>query len=172
VAYEIRPARAAELLLLPELERSASRRFSTIAGLDDIADDEELDSPDIIASAARCGAVFVAADPTHPVGFLIAGFLDRAVFIYELAVLEAHGRRGLGTALVEEACRFARGEGQAAVMLSTFVDVPWNGPFYERMGFRYLARQEWTPALHLIRLRESDKKLPMERRSFMRKEIR
>ena len=87
-------------------------------------------------------------------------------------MLEGFGRRGIGAALVEEACQLARRERQAAVTLSTFIDVPWNGPFYERMGFRYLRREEWTPALHVLHLREIDKKLPMERRSFMRKEVR
>jgi GNAT superfamily N-acetyltransferase len=169
--YQIRSARPEEFDLLPAIERSASRRFATIVGLDDLADDDELDTPDIIAAAARCGAVFVAANSAQPVGFLIAGFLDRALFIYELAVLEDHGRRGLGSALVKEACQFALRERQPGVTLSTFIEVPWNGPFYERLGFSCLRREEWTPGLHLIYLRERDKNLPMDRRSFMRKEI-
>ena len=172
MAYEIRPARPEEFALLPAIERSASRRFAAIVGLDDLPDDDELESQDIIASAARCGAVFVAANRVEPVGFLIAGFLDRSVFIYELAVLEEHGRRGLGSALVKEACEFARVEHQPGVTLSTFTDVPWNGPFYRQLGFSYLRHEDWTPGLHLIHLRERDKKLPMDRRSFMRKDIR
>jgi GNAT superfamily N-acetyltransferase len=169
--YDIRPADADEYFLLPDIERSASQRFSAIGGLGPVAEDEP-DSPEFVAAAGRCGAVFVAAQGRDPVGYVIAGFLDRTIYIYDLAVLEGHGRRGLGAALVEEVCQFARRERQTAVTLSTFTDVPWNGPFYLRLGFRYLRREEWTPALHVIRLREVDKKLPMERRSFMRKEIR
>ena len=56
MAYEIRPARPEEFALLPAIERSASRRFAAIVGLDDLPDDDELESQDIIASAARCGA--------------------------------------------------------------------------------------------------------------------
>src|SRR4029079_18876603 len=113
--------------------RNASRRFSTIGGLDEIAEDEP-NTPEFIAAADRCGAIFVADDGRNPVGLLIAGFLDRTLYVYELAVLEGYGRRGIGAALVEETCQLARRERQAAVTLSTFIDVPWNGPFYERLG--------------------------------------
>jgi len=110
------------------------------------------------------------ADDT-PVGFALVGFLDAAAHIYELSVAETHGRQGLGRRLVEEACRFAAAEGKPAVTLSTFRDVAWNGPFYERMGFRYLGRNEWTPALHLLHYREIADGLPVDRRAFMRKEL-
>ena len=138
--FEIRAARREEFALLPDIEQSASLRFSAI-GLKDIADDQP-STPEFIAATDRCGAVFVAADGRSLVGFVIAGFLDRSLYIYELAVLEGFGRRGIGAALVEEVCQLARRERQASVTLSTFIDVPWNGPFYERMGFRYLKRDE------------------------------
>ena len=146
VRYEVRIARPEDFVLLADVERSAAQRFADIPGLNNIADDEP-NSLDIIASAARCGAVFVAIHEALIVGFLIGGFLDRTVYIYELAVLESHGRRGLGRALVEEACRLARRECLKGVTLTTFVDVPRKGPYYERKGFRYLRRDEWTPGL-------------------------
>jgi hypothetical protein len=39
-------------------------------------------------------------------------------------------------------------------MLTIYVDVPWNGPYYERLGFRYLAANEETPGLRAVRERE------------------
>jgi GNAT superfamily N-acetyltransferase len=170
VPYEIRPARQEEFVLLADVERNAAQRFAEIPGLADLADDDP-NSLDIIASAAHCGAVFVAVHEASIVGFLIAGFLDRTVYIFELAVHRSHGRRGLGRGLVEEACRLARQEHLTGVTLSTFIDVPWNGPFYRRIGFRYMRRDEWTPGLYLVHERETVKGLPMDRRSFMRKEI-
>ena len=56
--------------------------------------------------------------------------------------------------------------------LSAFRDVAWNGPFYARLGFCYLTRPDWTPALYLLHHREADAGLPVERRVFMRKELR
>ena len=42
-----------------------------------------------------------------------------------------------------------------AVTLSTFRDVPWNGPFYRKHGFRDLQPAEWTPGMRAIREKES-----------------
>jgi predicted N-acetyltransferase YhbS len=169
MTYAIRPARAKEFSLLPEIERKASRRFAA-SRFSQVAD-EEPSSVEFIEAVARAGLVVVAADATAPVGFALAGFLDRAVHLYELSVLEDHGRRGLGRNLIDEVCRFAAGAGLSAATLVTFRDIPWNGPFYQRTGFRFLAREEWTPALHLLHLREIDSALPVAERGFMRKEL-
>jgi len=165
--YTIRPAQFDEYDLLGDIERSASRRFIDV-GLVEIADAEPLD-PEFIGAVGAFGGVFVAADDSNtPVGFILVGMLDRAAHIYELSVAEEHGRRGLGRRLIEEACRFAGAEGVSAVTLSTFRDIPWNGPLYERLGFEYLERSQWTPALYILHDLELRKGLPVERRAFMR----
>lgn len=169
MTYAIRPARAEELSLLPEIERKASRRFAATRFSHVV--DEEPSNVEFIAAVAGAGLVVVAADAAVPVGFALADVLDRAVHLYELSVLEDHGRRGLGRKLIDEVCRFAADVGLSAATLATFRDIPWNGPFYRRTGFRFLPREEWTPALHLLHLREVDIGLPVEERGFMRKEL-
>lgn len=166
--YHIRPARFDEYDLLPDIERSAARRF-VAHGLAEIADEEPTD-PEFIASVGAFGGVFVAAlaDDDVPIGFILVGLLDRAAHIYEVSVSEEHGRRGLGRRLIDEASRFAGAEGVSAVTLSTFRDIPWNGPLYEQLGFRYLDRSEWTPALFLLHRAEVEQGLPASRRAFMR----
>lgn len=47
----------------------------------------------------------------------------------------AHGRKGLGTALVTRIVDLARRRGAPALYLTTFAHVPWNAPFYARLGF-------------------------------------
>ena len=46
-------------------------------------------------------------------------------------------------------CTWARSHGYGAVTLTTYRDVPWNAPFYERLGFSVL--DELTPELAWIR---------------------
>ena len=167
--YTIRPARPDEFERLGAIERSAATRFATI-GMDDIADGEPT-PPEFVAAAAALGGAFVAAtddDDDVPVGFILIGLVDRAAHIYELSVSAEHGGRGLGRRLIDEASRFAGAEGVDAVTLSTFRDVAWNGPFYERIGFRYLEEAEWTPGMFLLRQNEELRDLPVERRAFMR----
>jgi predicted N-acetyltransferase YhbS len=170
MAYTIRRAEPSEYALLPEIERAAATLFESVAWLD--LQHDEPSSVEFIEAIARDGAVFVAADDHgRPVGFALAGFLDRELHIYELDVAPRHGRRGLGRGLVDAACAFAAAEGAPAVTLSTFRDVPWNGPFYAKAGFREVPRNRWTPAFHLLHHRETELGLPVDRRCFMRKDL-
>ena len=170
MAYTIRRARPSEYPLLPKIERAAGTLFETVDGL--ALGPIEPSSVAFIEAVGRNGAVLVAADDKDvPVGFVLAGFLDRALYIYELDVSPAHGRRGLGRRLVDAACACAAGEGASAVTLSTFRDIPWNAPFYAKVGFREVPRKQWTPAFHLLHHREVELGLPVDRRCFMRKEL-
>ena len=170
MAYAIRRARPSDYPLLPEIERAAGMLFKTVGWLN--LDPDDVVDPEFIGAVARNGPVFVAADDGDlPVGFALTGFLDRALHIYELDVAPPHGRRGLGRRLLDAACAFAAAEGGSAVTLSTFRDVPWNGPFYRRAGFREVPRNQWTPAFHLLHHREIEVGLPVDRRCFMRKDL-
>ena len=60
----VRPGRE-EFGLLPDIEQNASRRFSTIGGLDEVAHDAP-NTAEFIAAVDRCGAVFVAGRRTQP----------------------------------------------------------------------------------------------------------
>lgn len=51
-----------------------------------------------------------------------------------------HGR-GLGRALIQHAADWARANGRTRLSLTTFAHIPWNAPYYARVGFR-----EWTLA--------------------------
>jgi GNAT superfamily N-acetyltransferase len=53
------------------------------------------------------------------------------------------------------------------VTLTTFRDVPWNGPFYERLGFRVVAGAELSAALRAIADDETRRGLDPSRRVAM-----
>lgn len=103
------------------------------------------------------------------VGFATCGVLDGALHLYELAVVPEHGGKGLGRELIETVCDEAQVRGLGAVTLSTFTDVAWNGPFYERVGFRILTDDELSPGLHLVKNHEAD--VGLTHRCVMRREI-
>ena len=67
-------------------------------------------------------------------GFLVAEVLDGCAHVEEVSVRPEAEGRGLGSALLEAAADWARTEGLDGVTLTTFRDVPWNAPFYERRG--------------------------------------
>jgi GNAT superfamily N-acetyltransferase len=78
-------------------------------------------------------AILVAGRPA--VGFVQVGEVDGLAHIEALAVIPGAMRRGVGTALLEAACTWARTTGYPAITLVTFADVSWNAPFCAARGF-------------------------------------
>ena len=79
--------------------------------------------------------VRVAADASGPAGFIVSAPLGPYLHIHELSVDPAHGRRGIGAALVEHVSQAASEGRFDGVSLTTFRDVPFNEPFYVKLGF-------------------------------------
>ena len=104
-------------------------------------------------------------------GMVIASVREGAVYVEEMDVLPAHARCGLGARLLAGVCAWAHAQGHPAVTLSTFRDVPWNGPFYRKHGFRDLQAAEWTPGMRAIRQKEAQHGLRAEARVFMHREL-
>jgi GNAT superfamily N-acetyltransferase len=106
----------------------------------------------------------------HPVGFAHLELLEpSSVHLKEIDVRPQHGRRGIGTRLISTLCLWALKNGFEAVTLTTFRYVPWNMPFYARLGFRALSDNELSPALMKILEGEADRGLDRSRRVAMRR---
>ncbi len=169
MSFAIRAILPEEVPLLPAIERAAAGRFHEVA-LPAIADGDVSSEPFLRAILLKGIALGAVADE-RLVGFILAGTLDDALHIYELSVAPSHGGRGIGSGLLAAIDAGAHDRGLGAVTLSTFADVPWNGPFYARRGFAPVEPADWGPAFHLLHHAEQAAGLPLERRMFMRKEL-
>ncbi|HYD44570.1 MAG TPA: GNAT family N-acetyltransferase [Phenylobacterium sp.] len=168
MSYSVRPARPDDAALLPDVERSAGEAFRTIPDLAWIADDQ-VGEPEFHEPLIVAGTVWVAVDgQDRPVGFLTAEVEGEALHIWELAVAHEAQKHGLGRQLMEAAETEARARGLAAQTLTTFSDVAWNAPFYQRLGFEVLAPGTDARLDELNRL-EAERGLP--RRCAMRKQL-
>jgi GNAT superfamily N-acetyltransferase len=97
--------------------------------------------------------VLAAGDPA--VGFVSVRLLDGDAHIGQLSVVPEYGRRGIGRRLLDEAIGWARHQGLSGVTLTTFRDVPWNAPFYLRVGFEELV--DLPPGLAAVRTDERER---------------
>lgn len=123
---------------------------------------------DIIVGAVRAGFIFVMrSEGGEPVGFALSRPVDDTLYLDQVSVDPAHGRRGIGRALVERTVEEARAVGFRSVTLSTFRDLPWNGPFYRSIGFREVARRRMT---HWMKELEAAQAMTMDvsKRCFMK----
>ena len=166
----IRAARPGDLTLLIEIERSAGALFRSL-GMDAVADDDP-GSIGRLAPYAKAGRAFVAVNATdRPLGYLLLDVVDAAAHIEQVSVRSDYARRGIGRALIERAEVWARERGLPALTLTSYVEVPWNGPYYERLGFRYLAPEQETQGLRSIREHERQSGLDTWPRACMRREF-
>ncbi|HXH97171.1 MAG TPA: GNAT family N-acetyltransferase [Gaiellaceae bacterium] len=166
----IRAARPEDLALLIEIERVAGESFRSL-GMDLVADDDP-GSVEELAPYAESGRAFVSVDADdRPVGYLLLDVVDEAAHIEQVSVHPDHARQGIGRALIGRAATWARSRGLEALTLTTYVEVPWNGPYYERLGFAYLAAEEETPGLRAIRDEERASGLDAWPRACMRLEV-
>lgn len=147
--YEIRLAVPEDVGRLADVERQASTLFDDRLEHTGLTRESlrRVSSAESLHSAQQAGRLWVAISPAHGVaGFAVAIELGGCAHLDELDVLPAHGRMGLGSGLLAAVCAWARQAGYSAVTLSTFRDVPWNAPFYERRGFRAIAPSELSAA--------------------------
>jgi predicted N-acetyltransferase YhbS len=168
--YRIRPATPGDL---PALDRVESRASELYSGL--VPEEIPLDNvpPETLRDACENGRLFVAeARDGAVVGFGLLLLLDDgSVHLEELDVLPEHGRRGIGRALIDACSRAARSHGYTTLTLSTYRDVPFNAPYYTRLGFRALEPQEVTAALARVVEIERKKGLDRAPRVLMRREL-
>jgi ribosomal protein S18 acetylase RimI-like enzyme len=163
----IRPAVDRDADELPEVERLAGSVFRQWPGLEWIADDEVQSAEEHRAFMAE-GVCLVAEEPGHGVvGFLSAELEQDVLHIWEIAVLPEYQRRGVGGRLIAEARRIATQMGARALTLTTFREVTWNQPWYERLGFHTLPDESLTPRLRRILEDEGRAGLPLDQRCAM-----
>jgi GNAT superfamily N-acetyltransferase len=129
------------LAAIPAIELAASAIF-TEADLP--AEIRYLVTEDELLQEAQSDArLWVAlTDDRTPVGFAMADIVDGGAHLDEMDVMPDFGRQGIGTRLVHTLIDWARSCDYSALTLITFRHLPWNAPFYERMGFVSMAATE------------------------------
>jgi GNAT superfamily N-acetyltransferase len=146
---QIRRARRDELETLCDIEREAGRAFAAI-GMLEIAADEPLSTTELDAFVTA-GHAWVAVDASdHPVGYLLSDVVDGCAHIEQVSVAPPHARRRVGAALIDCLDAHAAAENRPALTLTTFRDVPWNAPYYARLGFIVLGPAEQGPELRAL----------------------
>ena len=128
-------------------------------------------------SELRCAQtqcrLWVALVDDVPVGFAhVEVFEPMVAHLIEIDVHPDYGKRGIGTSLVMAVCNSFALAGYAFVTLTTFRDVPWNMPFYSRLGFEEVPADEIRPELAAVVEDETARGLDPHRRVVMRYRVR
>lgn len=142
----LRSPEVGELTRLQEVEAAAGASFATV-GRPEVAADPPL-ALEALAAWRDAGRCWVAADDDGPpLAYVVVDLLDGAAHIEQVSVHPTAAGRRLGAALVDHVGGWAHGLGLPWITLTTFRDVPWNGPYYRRLGFTPVPAHEVGPEL-------------------------
>ncbi|MBT9471467.1 MAG: GNAT family N-acetyltransferase [Pseudomonadota bacterium] len=163
----LRAATRSEIEHVREIERASATRFLGTARAA-LADDDPTDAQ-TLAQRIDSGGLLVAEDERRAVAFVMFREVEGCGYIEQIDVLPSHARRGIGAALMEAVAELGRARGWPALTLSTFKDVPFNAPYYRRLGF--VDVETLTPGMAQIRAEHEARGLDERARVFMRREI-
>src|SRR4051794_17807146 len=157
-SHRVRPARAADLKQLAPIEEAGGALFEEAFG--------DLTGDPLMAPAPRGGDrddtpgfLLVVGPVGGPVGFVHVELVDGFAHLAQLSVHPDAMRQGVGSALVRAAKREARELGFDRLSLTTYRDLPWNGPFYARLGFG----EAPPPEPFELRVRREERRLGLDR---------
>ncbi|MFC6013203.1 GNAT family N-acetyltransferase [Nocardia lasii] len=167
----IRLAREDEIGQLQEIERRAGAPFAEV-GMNAVAEDEP-PSREVLRGFVIEGRAWVWPDADdHAIGYLVLGLVDDQPHIDQVSVDPAHAGARIGKRLIDHAVRWAKDRGLCEITLTTFTQVPWNGPYYERLGFTYVPPADEPPGLRAIRANEVAHGLDEWPRASMRADLK
>ncbi|MGE0045312.1 MAG: GNAT family N-acetyltransferase [Hyphomonadaceae bacterium] len=165
----IRPAQAADIARLQEIERAAAEMFRplgllTLDALSDVVSREE-------HAANIAAGLAIALEKDGQVAGYATGHREGDIaYLHQIDVHPDFQRRGFGAALLDAFCAAAERTGVRAVFLSTFRHVPWNAPFYRKHGFHDIPRTDYLPWMIAIEADQA-KMLDVSTRVFMRRDL-
>ena len=163
----LRAAMTSEIERVRQIERASASRFLGTARAA-LADDEPTDAK-TLARRIAAGGLLVADAGGEALAFVMFREVEGCGYIEQIDVLPSHERRGIGARLIEAVAEVARGRGWPALTLSTFKDVPFNAPYYRRLGFADV--EALTPGMAEIRAEHEARGLDESARVFMRREV-
>lgn len=134
-----------------------------------VADDEPVPA-DVLDGYRQVGRAWVAVDDgDRPVGYLLLDAVDGAGHVEQVTVHPSARGRRLGAGLLDVAQGWSAQHASGALTLTTFADVPWNAPYYRRLGFADVADEDLGPGLLAAIAHEASSGLSAWSRVVMRR---
>lgn len=168
---DISPAVPDDVSRIIEIDLAAGQLFAPLGLLNAEALDDHVPA-DILLDAIGKEHLDVARVPDGKLaGFVLVSKHGKGLYLDQISVDPAYGNRGIGTQLMRHLFDKAKRLNEAEIVLSTFRDVSWNGPFYAGLGFREISRHKFEPYMHDIE-RAQAPFMDISKRIFMKKRIR
>jgi len=154
--YKIEFAQKKYISELPEISRAAAELFPVedlpLALRTETTPDATFKKA---MSEQRLWSV-VDEDADKAVGFAYLAEKCGQIHLRELDVHPKHGRQGLGSNLLKKVIIWAKDQNYSQMTLTTFRHLPWNAPFYSRLGFKVIEPSELSSCLSKLLYEEAN----------------
>lgn len=167
----IRRACADDALSIIKADKAASELFRPTGLLSEEALADHVSEKEILASAAARQLDVAELSGSGVVGFVQFAPIFGDLYLKQVSVDPAFGKRGIGRALLRHLETRAEALGFDVITLSTFRDLAWNAPFYASMGYEIVRRAEFRAYMSEIEAAQAPV-MDISTRVFMRKRIR
>ena len=156
---KIRQATVQDYGGLPAMEADAGQLFRAF-GIPLIADMPP-NPVEYYHELPKSSVVFVARTSSEEiVGFAVGLVIDGQAYLKEVSVKRAVSQQGVGRTLVANIIAWAKEKSFHYLTLTTFRDLPFNAPFYAKLGFQeFVPDHDWS---ELKKIREQEKKSGMD----------
>lgn len=150
---QYRPGEPTDIPHIQAVESAAGELFRSVA-MDQIAEDRPPERR-LLRHMINKGQLWVAIVDSLVVGYAMVIPVGSEAHLDQVSVDPTFGRRGIGTSLVQLACEWAEQRGCEYMTLFTYADVPWNQPYYRKLGFTELDPNHLSPEVSGLWQRES-----------------
>ncbi len=166
MSYRIEMARIKYVSDLPEISRAAAEIFP----IEDLplALRSKTNPVEVFEKALSAQKLWITIDENtdRAIGFAFLSEKCGQIHLCEISVHPDHGRQGLGTNLLKNVIIWANNEKYSRLTLTTFRHLPWNAPFYTKLGFKVIEQPELSFCLNQL-LDEESKGLDKSKRVLM-----
>ncbi len=162
----IRLADFDDLALLATIESKAAQLYPA----ERIPQPKETLPEKVLLDALKEGLLFCADYQNELAGFASCHLYGKYLHLDEISVHPDFGRQGLGSALVKRVLEETSNRKLKGCTLTTFADLSWNAPFYEKLGFRVMEKEN-IPR-HVAAMLRDEKSIGLKNRVAMLKNLR
>lgn len=156
---------------IPKIEQAAASVFTT-ADLP-LHLRYRVTATDTLRLAMGDRRLWVATDTAgRTVGFALAEVADGQAYLSEIDVHPDYARQGIGRRLVAAVIDWASAQRFGRVLLVTFSHLPWNAPFYGKLGFVELPAREIGPEIASFMEEEKQAGINVDNRIVMALDVR
>ena len=163
-------AKENDLEYLPDVERSAARKFIEYLKLNEGNFSKTLDQ-NILKQSLSNKSLWVARNNADIIGFLASRTFDKFIHIDELSVSFEFQGMGIGRKFLDVLNEKAADDGIQELTLTTDKLIPWNFPYYERLEFSEVDMQECPHFLKEVLTRDNNANPVPENRVAMTKKL-